>query len=113
MTITVTRDGPTVNCERITFTGINPGDTVGGVLISGASGAIGAVQVHGTLGGATISLQVSNDNVNFFDLADSAGTAINFTVAGLRDFSTAAAFIRPAIAGGTGSDVTVTVVLRT
>jgi hypothetical protein len=113
MPIVMTRDAPQANCERITFTGINPGDTADGVLISGTAGAIGAVQVHGTLGGATIALQVSNDNVNFFNLTDAGGTAITFTAAGLRDFSTAAAFIRPSITGGTGSNVTVTVVLRT
>ena len=69
-----------------------------------------SVQVSGTIGGATIVLQGSNDGVTYTTLKDTAGTDISFTAAGYVEFSSAAAFIKPSISGGTGDSINVTVV---
>jgi hypothetical protein len=70
------------------------------------------VQVTGTFGGATITLQVSNDGTNYVTLKDSTGTDISLTAAGMREFSTAALYLKPTSTDGTDDNVTVTVVLR-
>ena len=68
-----------------------------------------SVQVSGTIGGATIALQGSNDGVTYTTLKDIAGTDISFTAAGYVEFSSAAAFIKPSISGGTSDSIDVTV----
>ena len=103
--------GP-VGAEIITWTPITEADVGRGALVMGASGAVGAMQVNGTFGSATITLQGSNDGTNFYALTDPAGNDVALGAAGIIDFSTAAAYIRPATAGGTGSSLTVTVCLR-
>jgi hypothetical protein len=45
-------------------------------------------------------------------LKDSAGTDISLTAAGMREFSTAALYLKPTSSGGTSDNVTVTVILR-
>jgi P pilus assembly chaperone PapD len=70
------------------------------------------VQITGTFGGATIALQVSNDGTNYVTLKDGSGSDISLTSAGMREFSTAALYLKPTSSGGTADNVTVTVVLR-
>ena len=94
------------------WTNYSTADTATPVKIQNMQGLAGSVQVTGTFGGATIALQVSNDGTNYVTLKDSTGTDITFTAAGMREFSTAALFIKPTSSGGTSDDVTVTVVLR-
>ena len=88
--------------------------TAGNASIQGAplrvSGAFGAVQVTGTFGAATVTMQKSNDGVNYVALEDTAGDAISITSAGMAEFSTAAAYIRPQVSGGTGDDLDVLVI---
>lgn len=103
--------GP-VGAEIITWTPITEADVGRGALIAGASGAIGAMQVHGTFGGATITLQGSNDGTNFYAITSAAGDDVALSAAGIVEFSTGAAYIRPATASGSSSSVTVTVCLR-
>lgn len=91
---------------------LSTGDTAVAVELINMQGLAGAVQVTGTFGGATIVLEVSNDGANYATLKDGTGTAISFTAAGMVEFSTAARYIRVSSSGGTGDDVTVTVVLR-
>lgn len=110
--ITPTRGTATLGASRITWANIATGDTTTETLISGQSGAIGTFQVTGTFGGATVSLQGSVDGANFANITDAAGNAISLTAAGLKEFSTAAPFIRAGISGGTGMNVTVSVVVR-
>lgn len=111
-TITPVRDSVAVNIERITWTDLSTADTATSVLVMCAAPAIGSMQVTGTFGSATITLQGSNDGTNFAAITDLAGNDCALSAAGLVDFSTAAAYIRPASSGGTADDVTVTVVLR-
>jgi hypothetical protein len=71
--------------------------------------ATASVQVSGTIGGATIVLQGSNDGVTYATLKNIAGSDISFTAAGYVEFSSAAAFIKPSISGGTGDSINVIV----
>ena len=68
-----------------------------------------SVQVSGTIGGATIALQGSNDGVTYTTLKDVTGSPLSFAAAGYAEFSSAAAFIKPLISGGTGDSINVTV----
>jgi len=94
------------------WTDYSTADTSTPIKVQNMQGLAGSVQVTGTFGGATITLQGSNDGTNFVTLKDSAGTAISVTAAGMAEFSTAALFIKPTSSGGTSDDVTVTVILR-
>jgi hypothetical protein len=68
-----------------------------------------SVQIGGTLGGATIVLQGSNDGTTYATLKDLAGNDLSFTAAGYAEFSSGAAFIKPSISGGTGDNINVIV----
>ena len=68
-----------------------------------------SVQVSGTIGGATVALQGSNDGVTYTTLKDTAGSPLSFAAAGYAEFSSAAAFIKPLISGGTGDNINVIV----
>lgn len=68
-----------------------------------------SVQVSGTIGGATIVLQGSNDGVTYATLKDLQGNNLSFAAAGYAEFSSGAAFIKPSISGGTGDSINVTV----
>lgn len=88
------------------------GDTIVQLGITGQAAVAGAVQFGGTFGGATVKLQVSNDNATYFDMKDLLGNAITATAAGYFEFTTAGVYLRPAISGGTGDAVDVTLCLR-
>jgi hypothetical protein len=94
------------------WTDYSTADTSTPIKVQNMQGLAGSVQVTGTFGGATITLQGSNDGTNFVTLKDSAGTAISFTAAGMAEFSTAALYLKPTSSGGTADNVTVTVILR-
>jgi hypothetical protein len=68
-----------------------------------------SVQISGTLGGATIVLQGSNDGTTYATLKDLQGTNLSFTAAGYAEFTTGAAFIKPSISGGTGDSINIIV----
>jgi hypothetical protein len=94
------------------WTDYSTADTSTPIKVQNMQGLAGSVQVTGTFGGATITLQGSNDGTNYVTLKDSAGTAISFTAAGMAEFSTAALYLKPTSSGGTADNVTVTVILR-
>jgi hypothetical protein len=73
---------------------------------------LATVQVVGTFGGATVTLEGSNDGTNYVTMRDVDGADISFTAAGYAEFSTAFRYIRPASTGGTGDDVDVYICLR-
>lgn len=82
------------------------------IKVQNMQGLAGSVQVTGTFGGATIALQVSNDGTNYVTLKDGIGNDITFSAAGMREFSTAALYLKPTSSGGTADNVIVTVILR-
>lgn len=69
------------------------------------------VQVGGTIGGATVVLEGSNDNATFFTLNDKSATAVplSFAAAGLKDVRELPVYIRAKSSGGAGSAIVVTV----
>jgi len=81
-----------------------------GSPVAASSFAHASVQVTGTFGGATCTIQASNDGSNWVTATDQAGAAVTFTSAGLKHVYTKAAFIRPLLSGGSGSDLDVTLV---
>jgi hypothetical protein len=97
---------------RVSWAGIVTGDTINALPIAAQAAIAGAVQFSGTFGGATIGLQVSNDGTTYFDMKDLGGTVITATAAALFEFTTAAMFIRPVIASGSGNSVNVTLMMR-
>ena len=102
-----------VRAAAYRWTDYSTADTSTPIKVQNMQGLAGSVQVTGTFGSATITLQASNDGTNYVTLKDSAGgTAISFTAAGMAEFSTAALFIKPTSSGGTADNVTVTVILR-
>lgn len=96
----------------VQWANIAPGDTCRDMPTEFAEYADRSVQAAGTFGGATINLQGSNDGANYANLSDPQGVAIAFTAAGIKQVLEATKHARPAITGGTGSSITVTMFLR-
>ena len=72
------------------------------------------VQVNGTFGASgSVSIQGSNDNVNWFALHDPAGAALTILAAGLKEILENPLYIRPNVTVGDGTTaLTVTLVQR-
>lgn len=72
------------------------------------------MQATGTFGGATITMQGSNDGTNYFTLANVAGsTAASLTAAGGMQVIERPRFIRPNLTVvGAGATIVVTLLLR-
>jgi hypothetical protein len=70
------------------------------------------VQVTGTFGGATITIQGSNDGTNWDTLNNAQGTAATFTAQGTKQLVEVPQFVRPLLSGGSGSSLTVTMIAR-
>lgn len=88
------------------------GDADTAVEVSMTDYADKSVQVHGNLGSATVVLEGSNDGANWFTLRDPTGAALSFTAAGLKAVLENTLYVRPKTAGGSGSNVTVTLLGR-
>lgn len=86
------------------------GDT--GVEVGFADFADRSVQVSGTFGGATITLEGSNNGTDWVGLRDPQGVAISFTAAGLKQVLESTLLVRPVITGGAASSVNVTLLMR-
>lgn len=99
-------------CATIAWTPLTESDTCTGALIPGSNGAVGAMMVTGTFGGATITLQGSNDGSNYYNITDPAGNTVNLSSAGIKEFSTGAVYVRAGTASGSSSSVTVTLSIR-
>ncbi len=70
------------------------------------------VQVFGTFGGATVTLQGSLDKTNWATLNDVQGNAIEITAGKIEAVTELPLWIRPLVTGGTGTDVTVKLFMR-
>lgn len=88
-----------------------------------ASGDVGAevdyvghadrtVQVFGNLGGATVTLEGSLDRTNWATLNDAQGNPIQITAAKIEAITELVLWVRPSVAGGVGTDVTVNLLMR-
>lgn len=83
-----------------------------GVPVRYAGAADRTVQIVGTFGGATVDIQGSLDGTNWSSVTDAQGNAITATSATLEAVTELVRFIRPVVTGGTGTAVTVTILMR-
>lgn len=113
MSLVVTPSQPVSGVQLHTYDNLDTADTSPqSILLSGTAALAGAIQVIGTFGSSSITVQGSNDGTNWVTLADRAGTAIAITAAGGAEFSTSFVYIRPLSTGGSGDDVDVFISLR-
>lgn len=108
LTNIATQDGSVV---QATWTNITNTDADGSP-ISFCEWADRCVSVTGTFGGATLTVQGSNDGTNWFTLNNAQGTAATFTAAGLKQIVEVPKLMRPVLTGGTGSTLAVIAILR-
>jgi len=97
---------------RVVWAAVDAASTFDAWRMDAQYGLAGAVQVAGTFGGATISMQVSNDGTNWFPLLDLQGAAITATAGKLSEFTTSAAYVRPSISGGVGTALAIVMIPR-
>lgn len=100
---------------KVVWSSVTTGDTGAPVEVFGYNDR--SIQVEGTFGGATCTIQGSLDAVlggsgvltagNYEPLRDPSSTALTFTVAGLKSVLEMVRTIRPSVAGGAGTlDIT-------
>lgn len=91
---------------------LGPDDTGAPVKFVGAVER--TVQIIGTFGGATVAMQgtVEDTPANWMPLTDVQGEAISVTAAALETITEVVRHTRPAVTGGTGTSVTVLLLLR-
>jgi hypothetical protein len=103
-----------MQCRRAAWVGLATGDD--GAPIDWSAFADKSVQVFGTFGGATVTLQGSNDEgpvpTNWTVLTDMQGNALNFTTAALEQVSENTCWVRPVVTGGAASGITIQMLLR-
>ena len=93
----------------------------GGATADGAAPAVelpewadNCVHIIGTIGGATITIEGSNDGTNFLTLNNAQGGALQFTslAAALKQIVERPRYIRPVITGGTATGIGVYLMMR-
>jgi gamma-glutamyltranspeptidase len=97
---------------RYIWEAVASGDTLVAVATPNGSATNAAVQILGTFGSATITLQASNEGTTFYSIKDMHGTAISTTSAAGFEFVSSAAYLRPTSAGGTADDIDIILTLR-
>jgi hypothetical protein len=97
---------------RITWAGLLNGDQ--GASVDWALYADRSVQVTGTFGtGGTVTIEGSNDDVNFVPLSDARGNNLAINAAKIEQVEDVSKAIRPNVTGGDGTtDLTVTLFAR-
>jgi hypothetical protein len=97
---------------RVTWADIVTGDTITSLPVPGRKLTPASVQIGGTFGGATVKLQVSNDNTTFYDLKDTSGTTVSATSGAIFELSSSAAYFKPSLTSGSANAVDITLILR-
>lgn len=99
------------NSYLVTWTGLLVNDTGAPAAFVGAADR--SVEVAGTFGGATLSMQGSNAGAAYYTLDEAPSTPVSFAAAGFMSVRDLPRFIRPAVAGGDGStNLTVSLLMR-
>ena len=80
-------------------------DTGTSQRINPARTVLMSFSVVGTFGGATVVLQGSHDNTNWFTVKDNTGADISFTAAGASEAASTFVYFRPSASGGSSQDV--------
>jgi len=84
-----------------------------GAAIGNSQYADRSFQVAGTFGGASVSIEGTNDGANWATLTDPQGNALTFTSAKIEMVSEATLRIRPKVTGGDGTtSLTVSALLK-
>lgn len=109
-TISTVLDPGVFKVAVATWTPIGDADTCTAIPMSGSSDR--SVQITGTFGSATIVIQGSNDGTNYAPLTDPQGNAISKTSAAIEQISELTRYIKPTTSGGTGSAITVSLLLK-
>lgn len=109
--VTHLADGGVFDVYLATWTALGNADTGTSVLLSSASDR--SVQVEGTFGGATVTVQGSNDGTNWQTLTDPQGSALTWTSANrLEQIEEITRYVRVITSGGTGTNINVNMLLR-
>lgn len=112
ITATINMVGAPDGVPSVVWADIAPGDTGAPYLVRNRYGFVGSVQISGTFGGATVTLEQSNDGTTWFPAIDTLGAAISATANEISEMSLASIYLKPVITGGTGSAVDVIIVFR-
>ena len=105
--IAPTTSTPASGVRVISWTPVTEADTAAPIAFNGSESAMIGFQVFGTFGGATATLQGSNDGTNWVTLTDMTGSALGHTSAGGADFTASFLYFRPSFSGGTGQSLSV------
>lgn len=97
---------------RVIWEALATGDTINPFVMSQQYGLAASIQISGTFGGATVKVQISNDNVSYYDMEDVTGTPVSTTSGGLYEVSTAAVYIKPVVTSGSANDIDVIIAFR-
>lgn len=113
-TITPALDTTIAGVPRVIWTGVSTADTMVAWKLTGSQALAAAVAFddNSAWGSSTVKLQASCDGTNYFDMKDTLGNTISATANAMFEFSTAAAYLKPASSGGTADNVDVILVLR-
>lgn len=98
--------------EVVTWSAMATGDTINSWEGKALAPAVASLQISGTFGGATCTLQVSNDGSTWFTAKDTQGNAVTATTDTFFELSIAARFLRPSLSGGSGNSVDAILVMR-
>lgn len=104
--------GPTGNARLVTWAGILNGDD--GASAEWVDFADRCFQVAGTFGaGGSVTIQGSNDGVNWSSLADPQGNALTFTSQKIEQALELPRYVRPLCTAGDGTtNLSVTLCMR-
>lgn len=80
-------------------------DTGTSQRINPARSVLMSFSVVGTFGSATVVLQGSHDNTNWFTVKDSTGSDVSLTAAGAAEVPSTFVYYRPSASGGSSQDV--------
>lgn len=104
----VTNIPPANRMSHVSWANLASGDD--GFPVGPYPGADRSVQVTGTFGGSTVTLQGSNDltsPTNWFTLSDPQGNPLTWTSSRLEQISEYPLWMRPVVVGGTGTGLRV------
>lgn len=85
----------------VTWNSLHVGDVGDGTLCDRYTNRF--VRIEGVLGGATITLQGSSDNVNWVTLTNSLGTSLATLGLGTEELVDSVRYVRPIVNGGNGT----------
>ncbi len=95
---------------KVTWTAITENDTGGVQQVHRYPDK--TIQATGTFGGATVTLQGSNDGTNFTDMVDPQGNTIAFASAGIEQVLENPEYVRIAVSGGAATSINVSMLCR-